>query len=148
MNKCFRRIFFLITLAITFSSFKSKGCDCIMYPVRCYVDTSQYIIIGKVVQNLDTLNTFPLNVNIGYKAKVLLINILKSKDDIKVRDTIEFSSDFNDCSLKFTKGETYLLFAHKVGDKFYVYHCSYSDNLKMAKKYLRQVRKELKKMHR
>lgn len=120
----------------------SEACDCIMYPIEYYVDTSQYIFTGEVIQNLDTDQfTYP-KINAGYEAKILVQHIFESKSIIK-NDTVYFSSDSSDCSLRFIKGEKYLFFAHKIGNNFYIYRCSYSDKLNVSKKNIRKIKREL-----
>jgi hypothetical protein len=112
-----------------------------MYPIKDYVDTSQYIFIGKVVEIFDTTINYT-NLS-GYKAEIVILRKIKSANIIE--DTITISSNYSDCAMHYLKGKKYLLFCYKSGNKFFVYDCSYSGKLNKSKKYLRQILLELKK---
>ncbi|MFZ1799123.1 MAG: hypothetical protein WAU24_04605 [Chitinophagaceae bacterium] len=137
MKKNFKIISTIILLlAISFTTF---ACDCILHPVEKYIDTSDYIITAKVEKLLYSDGD---KINEAHKAILLVTRIYKG--GIKKSELIEFDADNSNCSFKFQLNKEYLLFCCKAGEKFFVYHCSYSDEVKYARKNIKKVKKFLR----
>jgi len=110
------------------------ACDCIMYPVQSYIDTSEYIILAKterVTQEKGMPNM--------HHASMSVTRIFKG--GLKKGEIVDFGSDGSDCSLRFEENKEYLLFCFKMNGKFYVYPCSYSDESKVSQKNIRKIEK-------
>jgi hypothetical protein len=138
--------FFLVIVFILYVS-KIVACDCILYPISNYVDTTSYILVFKVDSITDKKNEdyeyiFEKN-NKGYTAIGTVIEVVKAKSNLM--NKIVFDSDFSNCDFLFKKGESYLIFAHKRGSVYYVNKCSYSDLLKNSKCNIRRIKHYLKK---
>jgi hypothetical protein len=131
--KLFAKSFF--TLVALFYSRSLYACDCIMYPVEKYIDTSECIITAEVIKiiNKDSMQYY------GNSAILRVTKVYKGK--MKSMEIIEFGSDGSDCSLKFEQNKKYFLFCCQRNSKYYVYHCSYSDDLNTASKNVRKVKR-------
>ncbi|AEW00294.1 hypothetical protein A4D02_23485 [Niastella koreensis] len=127
----------LTLFSICFHFITASACDCIMHPVEKYVDTSKYIVTVKVKKLISP------DVN-GQSGKAILVITQSLKGTILKSQEIETDADGSDCSLTFQMNKRYLLFGNFNNSKFYVYHCSYSDEIKYSKKRIRRIRKYLK----
>lgn len=137
MKKNFKIISIIILLlAISFTTF---ACDCIMHPIEKYIDTSEYIITAKVEKLIYSDGN---KLNEAHKAILLITRIYKGA--IKKSELIEFDSDNSNCPFKFQLNKEYLLFCCKAGEKFYVYQCSYSDEVKHARKKNEKIKRFLR----
>lgn len=129
-----------IKLMVIISIFCNQlyACDCILHHISKYVDTSEYILKVKTISLIKSQRNF-INERESYKAKV---DILKSyKGKLVKGDAIEFNSLESNCSFIFKKNKRYLLFCYRVQNCFYVYDCSYSDEIKFFSKRIRWVKK-------
>jgi len=106
-----------------------------MHPIEKYIDTSEYIIKAKV-QKIIQKNGDSLNVN-----RAMLIISKVYKGGIKKNQIIEFNYDETDCAFKFKLNKKYLLFCGSQSDKFYVYECSYSDQVSYSHNNIRKIKK-------
>lgn len=133
MNKRIALTLFLIC----FSFITASACDCIMHPVEKYIDTSKYIITVKVKKLINP------DAN-GQSKKAILVITQSLKGAILKSQEIEMGSDESDCSITFQLNKQYLLFGDFNNSQFYVYHCSYSEEMKYSKKRVRRIRRYLK----
>ncbi|NLU92485.1 hypothetical protein [Chitinophaga sp. Ak27] len=121
---------------------KVIACDCIMYPVTSYIPTSEFIFIVKVKQ----VHKEEVSYYKGYRATVEVAEVLKGK--MFPGQELEFDSiDNGNCTFVFDSNETYLLFAFKKNNKFYVYPCSYSEKACDSRKNIRIIKKYLRNKH-
>ena len=113
--------------------------DCVMYPVECYVEDSECIILGEV-KELAVYNKV-------YEAIVQVDEIIKG--DMKVNNLIRFTEAEPLQSLNFEIGEKYVLFGFSDENESYqVYPCSWSGSIQGSKKVIRKSRKAVKKLNR
>ena len=135
MSKILFKIFRLgkinILLFTFFSYHNTVACDCIMYPVASYYDTTSNISIAKVLKISQSESDITI-------VTVEVIEKLKGK--ISRKKKIDFMTTTDGCSFHFCLGETYLLFFHSKGDKYEVNECSYSDLMKKSWSNIRKVR--------
>lgn len=115
------------------------SCDCIMHPVEKYIDTSEYIATARVVRFIEHEGTD----SVGYKALLVVTKVFKGQ--IKIENRLAFDSDSSDCAFKFVVNKEYLLFFCKRSNKFYVYHCSYSDEVNNSMEYILKIKKYISK---
>lgn len=126
----------LFTISLLFS-IRSISCDCIMYPIEKYIDTSKYIVKARVVHIVNYDN----ETNTCEKVILKVIKIYKGK--IIQKRSVECYFDKVNCPFKFAINKKYLLFGHFIEDKFYVYDCSYSDEMRFSKLNIKKVKKYL-----
>ncbi|MBV8252444.1 MAG: hypothetical protein JO154_07535 [Chitinophaga sp.] len=82
----------------------------------------------------------------GVNAQIEVVSVLKGKSS--PGELLEFEPHtITNCSFKFEKGGTYLVFAYKEGDKFSVYDCSWSGDItyKSVKEDIKKIRKYMRK---
>lgn len=127
----------LTLISFLFCFVTASACDCIMHPVEKYIDTSKYIITAKVKKLINP------DVN-EYSTKAILIITKSFKGNVVKSQEIEVDSDESDCAFRFEINKNYLLFGDFNLTKFYVYHCSHSDEMKYSKKNIRRICKHLK----
>lgn len=135
MSKILFKIFRLAKINIFLFTFLScygtNACDCIMYPVSSYYDTTSNISIVKVlkISDLKTGNS------------IITVEIIeKLKGKIAKKKKIDFITTTDNCSFHFHLGEKYLLFFHSREDKYEVNECSYSDLMKKSWSNIRKIR--------
>lgn len=127
-----------LVVFISLLSQKTWACDCVTSPVTTYIPTSDLILTVKV----KSVHAEKVSAYKGYRATVKAVESLKGK--IPAGQELEFdSADNSDCSFVFSPNETYLLFAYKKGDKYYVYACSPSRKAKESAKNIRTIKKVL-----
>lgn len=109
----------------------SLACDCSLYPVECYVDTSEFIFLGKAVSYL--------------KGDSSLTKMTVKKDFKKNIEgpAIVFKSLDSNCSLKPEIGECYLIFGFAKKNLFYNYSCSFTGEVKYSKGVIRKIKRAL-----
>lgn len=142
MSKILFKIFQLgkinILLFTFFSYYNATACDCIMYPVSSYYDTTSNISIAKVLKISQSESGIAI-------VTVEVIEKLKGK--ITRKKKIDFITTTDDCSFHFYLGERYLLFFHPKGDKYEVNECSYSDLMKKSWSNIRKIRNLIHHKH-
>lgn len=114
--------------------FNSNACDCIIYPVKSYYDTTQYVFVGKVINSIknDTIN----------KAELEILYYLKGNKRESRVYTIISSAD--DCGFQFEVNKKYLLFTYFKNEVFILPSCTLSDKKNKSRKIIREI-KHLKK---
>lgn len=111
--------------------YNTNACDCIMYPVSSYYDTTSNISVVKVLK-ISALKT-------GYSIVTVEV-IEKLKGKIAKKKKIDFITTADNCSFHFYLREKYLLFFHSREDKYEVNECSYSDLMKKSWNNIRKIR--------
>ena len=136
MSKILFKIFQLgkisTLLFACFSYYSTTACDCVMYPVSSYYDTTSNISIVKVLKISDLESGI---------AVVTVEVIEKLKGNISQKKKIDFITTTNDCSFHFHLWKKYLLFFHSKEDKYEVNECSYSDLVNKSWSNIRKIRK-------
>lgn len=98
-----------------------------------YIKFSDYVFqvkVKKIHKDEDAYLT-------GYRSTVIVMEVYKGGVEKGVE--LEFDSiDNSDCTLRFKPDETYLLFAFKKNDRYYVYPCTYSQPVNESKKTFRR----------
>ena len=131
------KLVLLLFIFIIDLSLISKSCDCNMYPIEKYIDTSENIILVKVNKLI--------NPNSAAKSSKAIVQLLKVyKGGVKKKQKIEFESDNSNCSFVFKQSGIYFLFCFLRNNKYYVYQCSYSDDKKYSLNNIKRVKRYLK----
>ncbi|RAJ88237.1 hypothetical protein CLV59_1011005 [Chitinophaga dinghuensis] len=132
-----------ISLLLLFTYAISMACDCVMMaPVTAYVPKSDYILVVKARDIQSTGDPEIDNYYPGVNAQIEVVGVIKGKS--APGDLLEFAPhSVSNCSLKFKKDHTYLVFAYKDGDNFAVYDCSWSGDITD-----KRVRKDIKELYR
>jgi hypothetical protein len=113
----------------------SNACDCIIYPVKSYYDTTQYVFVGKVINSIrnDTIN----------KAEIEISYYLKgNKVESRVYTII---SSVDNCGFQFEVNRKYLLFAYFKNEVFILPPCTLSDKKNKSRKIIREIKRIKKK---
>ena len=143
MSKILFKIFRLGKINIFLFTFLSchslSACDCIMYPIASYYDTTSNISIAKVLKISDLKTGIEI-------VTVEIIEKLKGK--IAKKKKINFMTTTDNCSFQFHLGEKYLLFFHSRGDVYEVNEGSYSDLMRKSSSNIRKIRKLSRSEHR
>ena len=94
--------------------FSLQACDCIMYPLECYVDTTKFIFVGNVTRMDST--SISMELTEVYKGKGYFEKTALFKNQRK-----------SNCDFMFEEDTQYVIFAHREEDGFFVVNtCSYS----------------------
>lgn len=135
MSKILFKIFRLGKINILLFAFlpfyRANACDCIMYPISSYYDTTSNISITKVLK----ISNLKTGIEI---VTVEIIEKLKGKSVKKKK--IDFIATTDNYSFHFQLGKRYLLFFHLKGENYEVNECSYSDLLKKSWSNIREIR--------
>jgi hypothetical protein len=131
--------FLLMLLCLKYNT--AFSCDCIMYPVTSYIKSSDYVFLVKVEKIHKDEDPYIT----GYRATVIVTEVYKGGVEKGVK--LEFDSiDNSDCTPRFKPDETYLLFAFKKNDKYYVYPCTYSQSVRGSGKNIQKIKKYFRRM--
>lgn len=122
------------------------SCMCEMTPLDEHLKSTKTIVVGRVVQLLDTEeereNYIFSNPSNSYRVLIEIETVYKGR--VKKSRIIELGSQFSNCDIYFNNGKKYLLFLEKKGKRYFMRHCSYSGELDKVVDTIKDIENELK----